>query len=316
MADMTRRLCLLLLALAGPATALEPAGSCPAGAAASHPASDIDYPAINQAIRTADANQRLMGLNAELKKLELSRAPEATLVRQRLTLALAQTQSRLGMSVAAMGNLKRLPVSSPLAPDALLLMAEVEMQNGRQKAAVRWLRHLADLYPEEPLSIKALWRAAELNHPHSRQALALWQEAARQADEALAAAQAWHARSQQPGFMEVVGGEKLPPELWRLARNTFMDPAFASADTAQAEARRQLQCMTAGADARLRRMDQNPSLLSDLSNKVGSNRTLMHNLLQQRLEAAVQDWEALTAEAHYRLADAQEPRLYPGQRPN
>lgn len=313
MADMTPRLCLLLLALAGPATALD---ACPAGSGSSRASSDIDYPAINQALLTADATQRLNGLNAEMKKLELSRAPEVTLVRQRLTLALAQTQSKLGMEVAAVGNLKRLPVSSPLAPDALLLMADIEIKNGRQKAAVRWLRHLADLYPEEPVSIQALWRAAELNHASSRQALALWQEAARQADEALAAAQNWHARSQQPDFMDAVGGEKLSPELWRLARNTFMDPAFASADTAQAEARRQLQCMTAGADAKLRRMDQNSSVLSDLNNKVGSNRKLMHTLLQQRLEAAVQDWEALSAEAHFRLADAQEPRIHPGLVPN
>lgn len=316
MADMIPRLCLLLLALAGSATALDSTGACPAGSSSSRASSDIDYPAINQALLTADANQRLMGLNAEIRKLELSHAPEVTLVRQRLTLALAQTQSKLGMEVAAMGNLKRLPVSSPLAPDALLLMADIELKNGRQKAAVRWLRHLADLYPEEPLSIQALWRAAELNHPYSRQALALWQEAARQADEALAAAQNWQARSQQPDFMEAVGGEKLSPELWRLARSTFMDPAFASADSAQADARRQLQCMTASADAKLRRMDQNPSQLSDLNNKVGNNRKLMHTLLQQRLEAAVQDWEALSAEAHFRLADAQEPRIHPGLVPN
>lgn len=312
MATMTPRHCLLLLALAGPATAL--ASACTAGDDASRPVSDIDYPAINQALLNPDPSQRLQGLATELRKLDLARAPEATLVRQRLTLAQAQTQAKLGMSVAAMGNLKRLPVGSPVAPDALLLLADIELQAGRQKAAVRWLRHLADLYPDEPLAIKALWRAAELNHPHSRQAIALWQEAARQADEALAAAQDWQARSQQPDFMDAVGGDKLPPTLWRLARSTFLDPAFASADAAQSAARRQLQCMTA-ADPKSRR-DAVGGALADLDGKVGSNRKLMHSLLQQRLEAAVQDLQDLSAEAHFRLAEAQEPRLYPGQRPN
>lgn len=307
--------CFLLapaLSLAVPAVA-PVCANAPAGTRA--PVSDIDYPAINQALTQADATQRLHGLSAELKKLELSGAAEATLVRQRLTLALAQSQAKLGMSTAAMGNLKRLPVSSPQAPEALLLMAELEVQNGRQKAAVRWLRQLAEFYPNEPVTVRALWRAAELNHPHSRQALALWQQAAKQADQALALAHDWHARSQQPGFIDTVAAEKLPPELWRLARSTFMDPAFASADSVQAEARRQLQCMTAGQGATLRRLDQGESVLANLNNKLGTSRSTMHSLLQQRLQAAVQDWEALSAEAHFRLADAQEPRIHPGLRP-
>lgn len=219
------------------------------------------------------------------------------------------------MNAAAISSLKRLPVTSPQAPEALVLLAELEVASGNSRAAVRWLRKMADLYPEEDITVRALWRAAELNHPSSRQAIALWRQAADHADQALASAQAWHARSQQPGFIESVASEKLSPELWRLARRTFTDPAFASADSAQAEARRQLQCMTASQGATLRRMEQGDRMVATLNSKLGDSRSTMHNLLQQRLEAAVQDWEALSAEAHFRLADAQEPRIHPGLRP-
>lgn len=309
MADMTRKLCLLLLALAGPAAALDGSDSCSVAArgGVSLPSSDVDYAALNRALLTSDANQRLIALSSELKRLDLARAPESGLVRQRLLVALARTQAELGMNVAAMGNLKRLPVNSPAAPEALMLMADIEVKNGKPRAAVRWLRHLADLYPEETLTIQALWRAAELNHPHSRQALALWQEAARQADEALAAAQTWHERSQKPDFVETVSGARLSPELWRLARTTLIDPAFASAE-------HQLQCGTASQGGSLQRMESSRAL-AGANGTGGSSRTRVQALLQQRLEAAVKDWEQLSAEAHYRLADAQEPRIHPGLTP-
>lgn len=374
--------------------------------------SDIDYPAINQLLVSAGDQQRLLSLPVEIKKLEISKAPEATLVRQRLQLALAQTYSALNMTGPAMLTLKSLPVSSPQAPEALLLLAELEVRNGRPKAAVRWLRQMAELFPEETLTIRGLWRAAELNHPHSRQALALWQQAAEQADEALNSAQHWHARSLQPDFLDKVNSEKLSPELWRLSRSVFTDPAFASADALQAEVRYELQCLTANQGAQLRRMGKNPKLLADLndtvetlaqqldaarnelstqeklsselaqrlsdcngrklncdefanqqsscdkqiirlkeriqtldkklaflreegkalggygqdvidrgdtasklSSRLNNTKAFMRDLLQKRLADAVADWEALSAEAHYRLAVAQQPRIQPGLAP-
>jgi hypothetical protein len=314
------RSCLLFAALAAAPVAVSaassgaPAGTCAAAGASATSPGDIDYASINQQLLQPEATLRITGLQAEIRRLDASRAPEAGLVRHRLLYALAQSQASLGMTTAAAANLKKLPANSPQAPEALILLAEMEVKAGRNKAAVRWLRQLADLYPDEPITIQALWRAAELNHPSSRQALALWQQAARQADQALALAQDWHARSQQPGFIDTVASDKLPPELWRLARSTFMDPAFASADAAQSEARRQLQCMAAGQGGALRRMDSG-SLVADLNSRVGSSRSTMHALLRQRLEAAVQDWQNLSAEAHFRLADAQEPRVHPGLRP-
>jgi hypothetical protein len=371
------------------------------------PSSDIDYPGINRLLQNPDASQRLLGLPAEIRRLDISKAPEARLVRHRLQLAMAQTQSKLGLTTAAMTSLKSIPATSPQAPEALLMLAELEVKNGRPKAAVRWLRQMAELFPDETLAIQGLWRAAELNYPHSRQAIALWQQAARQADAALASAQTWHARSQQPDFLDKVNGEKLSPELWRLARAALTDPAFASADAVQSEVRRQLQCLTTTQDAQLRRLEKNPRLLADLNETVESltsklqaarneisqrekafsavaqqlkecgaqntdcsdtqmqnakqadalsnwrrqaqgleakisflrdeekslrnspqdsggnvssqlashlsnTRSFMQKLLQQSLADAVQDWEALSAEAHYRLAVAQEPRIHPG----
>jgi len=371
--------------------------------------SDIDYPAINQLLSTESHPNRLVGLAAEIKKLELSRAPEAGLVKQRLQLALAQSYMAANLSGPAILALKSLPVSSPQAPEALMLLAELEVRNGRPKAAIRWLRQMAELYPDEALTIRGLWRAAELNHPHSRQALALWQQAAQQADVALGSALSWHERSRHPDFLDKINSEKLSPELWRLSRTVLTDPAFASANSLQAEVRRQLQCLSAHQDAQLRRMEKNPRLLADLNDtvetltqqlnsvrsnvelgqkelttlqqrlqecesrrgdcsmladehrshshtlarwreraqdlnkkisflrheekslraetqgtgtktatvtnladKLSNTKAFLQSLLQQNLATAVQDWEALSAEAHYRLAVAQQPRIQPG----
>lgn len=401
--------CLLALTPApGVAAPASTTTACVAGVQASQPVSDIDYPSINQHLLNPDATQRLVGLQGELRKLDQSRAPEAPLVRHRLLLAQAQTQAKLGMTVAATSSLKSLPVSSPQAPEAFLMLAELEVQAGRPKAAIRWLRLMAEAFPEETLTVQALWRAAELNYPHSRQAIALWQQAARHAEQALASAQSLHARSQQPDFIDHVYSQKLSPELWRMARVALTDPAFASADALQSEARRQLQCLTASQDAHLRRLEENPRLLADLnetvetlteqlaaaradiarreqtflaaaqrlkeceaggkrcdeqqlqhdalgrelagwrnrvarferqlaflrqegeslrssstaaagtrlasqlSERLSSTRSFMHELLQQSLADTVQSWEALSAEAYYKLAVAQEPRVHPG----
>lgn len=403
----------LALALPAWAAAAKPAAATSCGASGSAAiSSDIDYAAINTQLLQPDAMQRLVGLQAEIRKLDVARAPEAGLVRHRLLYALAQTQAGLGMNAAAMSSLKRLPVTSPQAPEALVLLAELEVASGNSRAAVRWLRKMADLYPEEDITVRALWRAAELNHPSSRQAIALWRQAAEHADQALASAQAWHARSQTPDFLDQVSSDKLSPELWRLARRTLTDPGFASADQVQTDVRRQLQCLSANQGADLRRMENHPRLLADLNETVGglsrqlesaradlarreqefldvarraqdcsangaackelkarhellgrelggwrnrvrgmesklaflrleedslrrsagaaggrpevaslltqrlsNSRSYMETLLRESLASAVQDWEALSAEAHFRLADAQEPRLNPGMQP-
>lgn len=375
-------------------------------------ASDIDYAAINQHLTNADSAQRLAGLQAAVRQLKRSRAPEAGLVHQRLLYALAQTQAGLGLDAAALASLKQLPVSSPQAPEALLLLAELEVSEGHSPAAVRWLRQLADLFPEEPVSVGALWRAAELSEAESPQALSLWQQAAQLADQGRASAQRWQAQSRQPGFLDQATGERLSPELWRLARATLGSPAFASADAVQAEARRQLQCLTLNQEAQLRRLDRNPRLLADLSDTVdiltaqlqrarkdlvpreqtflataarlkdcesrpgncealktehdaqgreltgwrnrvrnlegklaflrreaatlrgsaastsagtavarqlggrlGDSRGFMQEQLQQSLANVVQEWEALSAQAHYKLALAQELRVNPAVMP-
>lgn len=381
-----------------------------AGAAAA--ASDIDYTVINQHLTDPDARRRLTGLQAAVRQLKRSRAPEAGLVHHRLVYALAQTQAGLGRHAEALASLKQLPVSSPQAPEALLLLAELEVAEGQPLAAVRWLRQLADLYPGEAASVGALWRAAELSEPDSPQALSLWQQAADLADQGLAAAQRWQAQSGQPGFLDLATADRLSPELWRLARATLGSATFAGADALQTEARRQLQCLTVNQEAQLRRLQRNPRLLADLGDTVdtlaaqlqgarhdlvareeaflasarrlkectsgpgdcvalkaahdaqgreltgwrnrvrildgklaflrqekeklrasavatgtgtgvarqlgsrlGDSRGLMQEQLQQSLAMAVQEWEALSAQAHYKLALAQESRVTPGRVP-
>lgn len=399
--------------LAAPA-APAPLSACaaPGSTASSIAASDIDYAAINQYLTQPDARQRLAGLQVAVRRLRASQAPEATLVRHRLLYALAQTQAGLGLNAAALASLKQLPVSSPQAPEALLLLAELEVAEGHSPAAVHWLRQLAELFPEEPVSVGGLWRAAELSGPDSPQALSLWQQAAQLADQGLASAQRWQAQSRQAGFLEQATGERLSPELWRLARAALGSPAFASADALQTEARRQLQCLTLNQEAQLRRLERNPRLLADLADTVdtlaaqlqvaredlvpreqaflatarrlrdcesgaghcaalkaghdaqgreltgwrnrvrslegklaflrreaatlrasatsgstgttvarelgsrlGDSRGFMQEQLQQSLATAVQEWEALSAQAHYKLALAQEPRVNPAMRP-
>lgn len=404
--------------LAAPASPA-PLPACAArGSAASFTAArvmaldDIDYAAINQHLTQPDARQRLAGLQVAVRRLKGAQAPEATLVRHRLLYSLAQTQAGLGLNAAALASLKQLPVSSPQAPEALLLLAELEVAGGRSPAAVQWLRQLADLFPEETVSVSGLWRAAELSGPDSAQALSLWQQAAQLADRGLASAQRWQAESGQAGFLDKATGEKLSPELWRLARATLGSPAFASADAVQTEARRQLQCLTLNQEAQLRRLERNPRLLADLGDTVdtlaaqlqvarqdlvpreqaflatarrlkdcesvpgncaalkaehdargreltgwrnrvrnlegklaflrreaatlrgsaasggagttvarelgsrlGSSRGFMQEQLQQSLVAAVQEWETLNAQAHYKLALAQESRVNPGVLP-
>jgi chromosome segregation ATPase len=54
---------------------------------------------------------------------------------------------------------------------------------------------------------------------------------------------------------------------------------------------------------------------SSLTHRLTSTKAFMQGLLQQSLANAVEDWKALSAEAHYRLAVAQQPRIQPGLAP-
>lgn len=375
------------------------------GVTSSAPA-PIDYEALNRLILNADASERLQALPDALDKLRRSPSAEAQAVSARLRLLLAQTQANAGRIDSAIATLKAFPLDSSQAPTALLLLAELEVKNGDTNAAIPWLRHLAELFPDEALAVTALLRAADLSGQRSTAALLLLQQAVKQADSGLAVVQRWQERSKDPHFLDDVNTETLPPSLWRLAHAALTDPVFAAADSTQAEARRQLQCLTAQQDARFRLQQKNPMLLADLAatvssldlllkparddlsareneflatanawkgcrakdsactalkaqydaqgraltgwrnrvrglemkrdflrneqealpgrwqqdnvanvaaalnltEKRGAARAVMKELLQQTLAASLKDWEALTAEAYYRLALAQDPR--------
>lgn len=252
-------------------------------------AGDIDYATINQHLTTPDARLRLAGLQDDIYRLGTSRAPEAALVRHRLAYARAQAQAGLGLYADAMATLRQLPLSSPQAPEALLLLAELEVARDKPEAAVRWLRQLAELFPEEPASVGALWRAAELSDGNPSQVFALLRQATQHADQGLASAQRWQAQSRQPGFLDQANSNKLSPELWRLARTTLGSPDFANADAIQTEARRQLHCLTLNREAQLRQLDQHPRLLADLDDTVDT--------LSAQLKAARED--VIAREKHF-----------------
>lgn len=277
-------------ALAAPAlpTAIPGCVERPRTPAAARTPDDIDYTAINWLLMHPDARERLDGLPDEIARLERARAPEAALVRQRLLLSLAQAQAASARPDRAIATLKQLPLDSPRAPEALQLMAELELELGRPEAALRWLQQLAELFPDDAHAVRGLWRAAELS-PDPVTAMGFLQRAAALSGQDREVAQQWLERSRQPDFLERV--EALPPGLWRLAQAALTDPAFAEADAAQAEARRQLQCLSALEQARGRLQQQSPRLLADLAATVES------------LEAPLQSGRAELAARERRFLD-------------
>lgn len=264
------------LALAAPAAPAAVPG-CVARPAAdttvSAPPAALDYAALNRLLLAPEVGERLSGLPGAIDRLARSRAPEAALVRPRLQLALARAQAGSGRTEAAIATLKQLPLDSAQAPEALQLLAELELARSRPAAARRWLQQLAELFPDDARAVQGLWRAAELA-PDT--AVADLQQAAALADQGRAAAEQWLARSQDADFMDDV--EALPPALWRLAKATLTEREFGRADAAQAEAGRQLQCLARLQQARAQLQQENPRLLADLAATVDT--------LDEQLDAA------------------------------
>lgn len=296
------RTCLVLAFLASSTALAAPTSPAPVkscvlvaagsdGVASSAPA-PIDYEALNRLVLSADANERLQALPDALDKLRRSPTVEAQAVSTRLRLLLAQTQANAGRIDSAIATLKAFPLDSSQAPNALLLLAELEVKNGDSNAAIHWLRHLAELFPDEALAVTALLRAADLSGQRSMAALLLLQQAVKQADIGLAVAQRWQERSKDPYFLDDVNTGALPPSLWRLAHAALTDPVFAAADSTQAETRRQLQCLTAQQDGRFRMQQKNPVLLADLTATV---RSLDLLLKPARVDLTVRENEFLAS---------------------
>lgn len=242
--------------------------------------SNIDYPTLNSVLTSPDRDLRLRELPVAMTHLDQQGSAEATAVNAHLRLALAEAQTAAGQNENAITTLKGLSLDSARAPDALLLLAELEVKNGRPEAARKWLRQLAELFPDDELAITALLRSAALSDKKSAQ-LGFLQEASNLADTGLDQARRWQQHSEEPDFLDAVDTQKLPPALWRLARNTLTDPDFTKADEKQAEARLQLRCLLEQQDAHFQLMQKNPLLLADLASTVTS--------LDQQLMLARQD---------------------------
>lgn len=273
------RLCWFMLAcvtgqtaLAAPVTAPQVLGcisKTDAVAPVAQASSNIDYAALNSMLTSSDRDLRLRELPNAIAHLDQEGSAEAAAVGAHLRLALAEAQAAADQNENAITTLKGFSLDSARAPDALLLLAELEAKNGRPEAARKWLRQLAQLFPDDELAVTALLRSAALSDKKSAQ-LGLLQEASNLADTGLDLARRWQQHSEAPDFLDAVDTQKLPPSLWRLARNTLTDPDFTKADEKQAAARLQLRCLLAQQDAHFQLMQKNPLLLADLASTVAS----------------------------------------------
>ncbi len=244
-----------------------PQDSCARPVATAAESSAPDYPRINQVLTAQDRALRLQELPGLIHSLESQPSAETLATAEHLRLALSQAQALDGDHDAAVKTLTALPLASPLAPQGLQQLAEIELLRQQPDAALRWLQQLAAHFPDEPVAVEGLLRAAEI-HPDN--ALALLQEATRHADAQLEKAHYWKRRSQQPDFLDEADTRQLPDSLWRLARNTLTDPAYVHADTAQAQAREQMQCLLSRQQARTDLLRRNPLLLADIANTVAT----------------------------------------------
>lgn len=259
-----------------------------------------DYVVINQVLTSSDRRQRLEKLPRLIQVLESQHDAESHAASEHLRLALSQAQAMEGQFDSAEKTLIALPLESPLAPSALQQLAEIELLNKQPAAALRWLQQLAALFPGEPMAVQGMLRAAEVSAGNS---LASLQEAARLADTQLANARYWEARSHQADFLDEADTRRLPDSLWRLARNTLTDPAFAIADTRQLKARQQMQCLLSRQEAHAELLHKNPLLLADIANTVGA---LEKQLQSERAALASRENEFLAAAAAFKKCQAQQ----------
>lgn len=266
----------------------------------SHSGPGPDYAVINQVLTTSDRKQRLEKLPGLIQELENQRNTETLAAAEHLRLGLSQAQAMAGQFADAEETLIALPLESPLAPRALQQLAEIELLNKQSDAALRWLQQLATLFPGEPLAVQGMLRAAEISAGNP---LASLQEAVRLADVQLANARYWEARSHQADFLDEADTRRLPDSLWRLAKNTLTDPAYAIADTRQLKARQQMQCLLSRQEAHAELLRKNPLLLADIANTVEA---LEKQLQSERTALVTRESEFLAAAAAFKGCQTQQ----------
>lgn len=233
-----------------------------------------DYGNINRILLTQDDELRRQQLRALLHSTSKREFAEKPVLVDRLRIALAQTDIRLGNATAAMAQLKSIALDSPQAAEALVLLATaVRLQDGDDDA-MRWIAHAADLFPHSPVAVEGLLLAADWQADHAV-ALPLLAKARKLANQHVAAVSALELRAQTPDFLSELSLANPDPLLWSLAHTALTDTAFALAHDQDSQARAFLDCLQRHLEESLALRDQNPSLLKDLGVTLDQLRTLL-----------------------------------------
>lgn len=254
------------------------AATCPA---LSSPADDSraadaspDYGHINRVLLMQDDAQRRQQLRGLLNTISTQEFAEKAVLADRLRIALAHTQLRLGDIGAAIAQLKRVALDSPQAADALVLLATAVQRQDGNAAALPWIAHAADLFPHAPVTTEGLLLAAGWQPDHA--AALPWLTRARElAEQHFTAVATLQQRAQAPDFLSTLSLDDPDPLVWSLTHSALTDPAFTHAHETEIQARAFRDCLQQHLQESRQWREQNPALLSDLGSTLEQLRTLL-----------------------------------------
>lgn len=279
--SMTRQLpgLLVMLPLAFVAPAATAEHACPTSPADT-PAKYIteqeqepDYGDINRVLLLTDDVRRRPALRNLLDNISARAFAEKPALTDRLRIALAYTDIRLGNAGAAIALLKTISLDSSQAPEALVLLATA-IQQQDPAAAIPWVLHAADLFPHSPTSVKGLLLAAGWQREHA-DALPLLVRARYLADQQFEAVTELQGRSTQADFLESLSLASPDPLIWSLTRSALTDTAFSDAHRKHLQARAFSRCLQQHLERSHLIREQNPALLRDLGAALEQLQTLL-----------------------------------------
>lgn len=252
--------------------------ACPGTSPAPHPVEILteqgpDYGAINRVLLLTDDAQRRTALRHLLSELSTAAFAEKSALADRLRIALAHTDIRLGNTAAAVTSLKTISLDSSQAPEALVLLATATQQQD-PASATPWVWHAAELFPHSPTSVEGLLLAAGWQRDHA-DALPLLTHARFLADQQFAAVTALIEQSVHVDFLESLSLTAPDPLLWSLTRTALTDPAFSEAQNRHAQARAFSRCLQQHLEKSRLLREQHPALLQDLGVTLEQLRTLL-----------------------------------------
>lgn len=269
---------LVMLSLACRVTSATAEQACPATAPSAIPAKYIaeqgpDYGDINRVLLLNDDAQRRTALRHLLRDISTKAFAEKSALTDRLIIALAHTDIRLGNADAAITLLKAISLDSTQAPEALVLLATATRQRD-PASAIPWVLHAADLFPHSPISVEGLLLAAGWQREHA-DALPLLARARYLADHQFEVVTELQERSTQADFLESLSLAAPDPLTWSLTHTALTDTAFSDAHRKHLQARAFSRCLQQHLEKSRLLRDQNPALLQDLGATLDQLRTML-----------------------------------------